>query len=525
MDTVALLDELNCSICLNIYRDPVALRCGHSFCRVCITSFLETHKSSKTYKCPRCRKQFEGELSVQENISLRHIADHFLSTQPKQEDTGIICNYCIHSQVPAVKTCVLCEASLCDNHVKVHSKSSEHVLSDPTTSLESRKCSVHNEILKYFCSDDNVCICATCSIAGDHKGHQVEVLPEAAVKMKETLKEDLEKLISKKNKTKESLQVLQKSKTMVPETVADIRGKVINVLKNIREQLDGLEIKALTQLSTLEEKTLKGVSNLIQKLEEIQEDLTKEIADTEELCEMTDPLSVLQACETSMDEVEEQETNITDEQICSAGKLDEGLVLETLHIGFCDIMTDIKKHLQMYEETNITLNANTASPNVMLSSDCKSVSKNNQNMNCYRGSQSFKQNDQVLSLESLSWGRCYWDVDTQRADYWIIGVSYSSIDREGPKSWIGSNNKSWGIHRAGYTYFARHNGEQKQISLTGNLGQGQRIRVYVDHGAGRLSFYELSDPIQHLHTFNATFTEALHVALCVYNSIWIRILS
>ncbi|XP_018409116.1 PREDICTED: E3 ubiquitin/ISG15 ligase TRIM25-like [Nanorana parkeri] len=521
MDTSALLDQLNCCICLNIYRDPVALRCGHSFCRVCITSVLETQKPSGVYKCPRCRKRFQEEPSVQENISLRHIADHLLSTQPKQEQTGILCNYCIHSQVPAVKTCVLCEASLCDNHVRVHSKSAEHILTDPTTSLESKKCSVHNEILKYFCSDDNVCICVSCSLVGDHKGHPVEILPEAAVKMKETLKEVLEQLTSSKTKTEGRLQTLQKTKTTVPETAANMKEKVAALLKNIREQLDELEKKAMSQISTQEENALKSVSDLIQKLEEDREDLAKEIADTEELCEMTDPLSVLQACETDMDEVEKHEDNITDDQVYSAGKLDEGLVSEHLHIGFCNILNDMKKHLQIHEITNITLDANTASNNVLLSNDYKSACKNNQDNHCYESPQRFKHNAQVLSLESFG-GQCYWDVDTERSNYWIIGMSYSSIAREGSKSWIGSNNKSWGLHKAGYTYKVRHN--DKEISLLGNFGQGQRFRVYLDYVAGHLSFYELSDQIRHIHTFTATFTDSLHIALCVYDSRWIRII-
>lgn len=49
----------------------------------------------------------------------------------------------------------------------------------------------------------------------------------------------------------------------------------------------------------------------------------------------------------------------------------------------------------------------------------------------------------------------------------------------------------------------------KEIKLP-NKFTCQALGVYLDYEAGHLSFYELSDPIRHLHTFNATFTKPLH---------------
>eukprot|EP00922_Rhytidocystis_sp_ex-Travisia-forbesii_P035575 GHVS01052805.1.p1 GENE.GHVS01052805.1~~GHVS01052805.1.p1 ORF type:complete len:259 (+),score=19.30 GHVS01052805.1:263-1039(+) len=38
--------EISCAVCLEIYTAPVTLQCGHSFCRMCLTS---------CYTCPLCR--------------------------------------------------------------------------------------------------------------------------------------------------------------------------------------------------------------------------------------------------------------------------------------------------------------------------------------------------------------------------------------------------------------------------------------------------------------------------------------
>ncbi|XP_077330230.1 E3 ubiquitin/ISG15 ligase TRIM25-like [Lithobates pipiens] len=138
--------ELECSVCLNIYTDPVMLRCGHNFCRVCIDGVVETQRGSGGYSCPECREKFPDRPALQKNMKLRNIAETFLSPQQNQEESVVFCTYCVDSPVPAVRSCLLCEVSLCDKHLRVHKKSPEHVLCDPTFSMESRKCSVHKEI-------------------------------------------------------------------------------------------------------------------------------------------------------------------------------------------------------------------------------------------------------------------------------------------------------------------------------------------------------------------------------------------
>ncbi|CAI9623681.1 unnamed protein product, partial [Staurois parvus] len=131
MASANLRAELECPICLNIYTDPVMLGCGHNYCRGCIDRVLDTQEGSGGYSCPECREKFQERPALQKNRKLRNIVENFLSTQPEPEESGVFCTYCIHAPVPAVKSCLHCEASLCINHLKVHSKSPEHILSDP----------------------------------------------------------------------------------------------------------------------------------------------------------------------------------------------------------------------------------------------------------------------------------------------------------------------------------------------------------------------------------------------------------
>ncbi|XP_056405996.1 E3 ubiquitin/ISG15 ligase TRIM25-like [Hyla sarda] len=132
-----LIEELNCSICLEVFRDPITLRCGHNFCQECINGVLDSQESSGVFTCPQCRKRFPSKPSVVRNTTLRNIAEGFHRTQQEAGNSGVICTY---RTLPyrAVKTCLQCETSMCERHLRNHDRSVQHTLLDPIY-LENRK--------------------------------------------------------------------------------------------------------------------------------------------------------------------------------------------------------------------------------------------------------------------------------------------------------------------------------------------------------------------------------------------------
>eukprot|EP00079_Xenopus_tropicalis_P018946 XP_012808137.1 PREDICTED: tripartite motif-containing protein 35-like [Xenopus tropicalis] len=170
-------NELNCPACWGIYTDPVSLPCGHNFCRGCIGRTWDWQEGiEEDPSCPVCRQRYRRrpELSRNKRLSIR--AERLLSTAPEHDGTGILCTYCVHSPVPAAKSCLQCETSMCDVHLAAHNQSVTHVLTEPTASFCDRKCSAHNEPLKYLCCEDGAPICASCCLAGGHPGHRVKLL-------------------------------------------------------------------------------------------------------------------------------------------------------------------------------------------------------------------------------------------------------------------------------------------------------------------------------------------------------------
>ncbi|XP_069619344.1 E3 ubiquitin/ISG15 ligase TRIM25-like [Ranitomeya imitator] len=518
MASADLREELLCSICLSTYTDPVMLRCGHNFCRVCIGRVLDTQDESGIYSCPVCREEFQQRPTLMRNLYLHNVAERFLITQQEQEEiTGICCTYCVDSPVPAVRSCLHCEAFLCDKHLRSHSKSPEHVLSDPSTSLEKRKCSVHKKILEYYCTEDAACICVSCSLAGEHRGHQVEILNEASEKKKKKWRNVLQKLITKREKTKERVRSLEEQRRKAQEKAAGEAERVTALCTDIRRRVDDLEKMVLSEISRQEKEESLSLSALIHQLEIKKDELSRKMRHIEELCNMMDPLTVLQEPDTGdlcdpEEEGGDEDTGGHDKQPHDGDDLDVAVISHTLHT-LCEVISGIRSGIYVVSPADILLDVTTADNNVRISDDLKTATWTEENQKRLETAERFQKYNQVMSRRGFTSGRHYWDVETRRSGWSIVGMCYPSIDRRGGQSLIGNNNKSWSLWRSNNQYSVRH--DSKEIWLPDKISS-DRVRIYLDYEAGQLSFYELCDPIRHLHTFTATFSEPLHAILYVY---------
>ncbi|XP_075437079.1 E3 ubiquitin/ISG15 ligase TRIM25-like [Ascaphus truei] len=529
MASAGLREELTCPICLSTYTQPVMLRCGHNFCQGCIGSVWDSQGGSGLYTCPECRAEFQERPALQRNLKLCNIAERFLSTQPEQEEAVIFCTYCVTSSVPAAKTCLHCDASLCDIHLERHSKSEEHVLSEPTTSLKTRKCPVHKKLLECYCTEDAACICVSCWVFGEHRGHQVESLNEASEKKKEKLRHVLEKLTSVREETEKRAQSLQERRRDAQEKAAGETARVTALIRDIREQLDVLEKRVLSEITRWEEQVSLRVSDLIQQLEIKKDELSRKILHIEELSNITDPVTVLQGRESDNadfcgaeeggNEDREREGN----KVPAVGDLYEVLIPLTLQ-RLADIVTDLKAKsgFCVQGDSGILLDINTAANHVSVSGDLKTASWSETDQLRPDTPERFVGYNQVLSSRSFSSGQHYWEVEISDSGNWGVGISYPSIVRKGYQSCIGENKKSWGLCMLDNYHAVIHDSIRTQIYPESRV---QRLGIYLDYEAGRLSFYQLCDPIRHLHTVTATFTEPLHAAFWVWDNGWVRIRS
>ncbi len=115
---------------------------------------------------------------------------------------------------------------------------------------------------------------------------------------------------------------------------------------------------------------------------------------------------------------------------------------------------------------------------------------------------------QVLCRESVC-GCCYWELEWSGDNGVHISVSYKRISRKGSGTVFvfGFNDQSWSFTCSPSRYSFIHNKIETVLRVK---PISSRIGVFVDHSAGTLSFYSISDTMSLIHTVQTTFTQPLY---------------
>ena len=74
-------DQFNCSICLDVLRDPVTIPCGHSYCSGCIKHYWDQDEYLGVYGCPQCRQSFNPRPLLGRNTMLADVVERFKNTR------------------------------------------------------------------------------------------------------------------------------------------------------------------------------------------------------------------------------------------------------------------------------------------------------------------------------------------------------------------------------------------------------------------------------------------------------------
>ncbi|KAJ8358039.1 hypothetical protein AAFF_G00042600, partial [Aldrovandia affinis] len=163
-----------------------------------------------------------------------------------------------------------------------------------------------------------------------------------------------------------------------------------------------------------------------------------------------------------------------------------------------------REALQHY--CQLTLDPNTAHRHLRLSKLNRKVTREREIQSYPGHPERFDEYAQVLCREGLS-GRSYWETKWSGAVV-SIAVSYKEISRKGlgDACALGFNDKSWSLECSHSSYCFRHNSKITKLPAR----PSSRIGVYLDHGAGTLSFYNISDTMTLLHRVQTTFTQPLY---------------
>ncbi|XP_063329684.1 E3 ubiquitin-protein ligase TRIM21-like [Pelmatolapia mariae] len=192
-----------CSICLDVFTDPVSTPCGHNFCKNCITQHWDM---SQRCQCPMCKETFCTRPQLRVNTLISEIVAQFRrkaqqkassssSEQQAAKPGEVPCDICTGTRLKAPKSCLVCLTSYCQTHLEPHltaSRLKRHQLVEPVENLEDKMCTKHDKHLELLCKTDQTCVCVLCSVL-DHKNHEfVPLREEYEGKKEELMKTDSE---------------------------------------------------------------------------------------------------------------------------------------------------------------------------------------------------------------------------------------------------------------------------------------------------------------------------------------------
>ncbi|XP_078471002.1 E3 ubiquitin-protein ligase TRIM11-like isoform X2 [Lampetra planeri] len=495
--------ELLCSICLDTFVCPSTLSCGHSFCRRCLEAAWETASS---FSCPQCRATFPVRPQLRRNVALGNLAEQLRVGE--WIATAVMCDHCSDGQTPAVKTCVRCETSYCSTHLKPHLESPrlrEHLLVAPITNLEVRRCRQHRQELVLYCEQDKSPVCTICTIAGEHRGHEVIAVENAQRTKQEAFR--LEKTGREKKKTtaESRTQQLKGAYKRVQESLRGTKARISREFERRREQLKEEEREALERLEEEGRSVLSSIQADIARYESRARGLEQEINQLLAALAVQDPLSFLQ------DPLHE---SLRRSSVSQETQDDPTPVSSRLNLAKVISVGGVQRNLlaSLYGRSP-TLDTNSANDYLQISSDLRTMTLSDVSQGRPHHPHRFDVWQQALYSESFSSGQHYWEVDVGSASWCRVGVAYRTIQRRGggAECLLGGSDVSWCLQKLDDSFSVLHDGVVTSLSLP---QPPRRVGVHLDWDAGLLSFYS-ADSMALLHSFNKTFTQPLHPGLGV----------
>ncbi|XP_010867478.1 nuclear factor 7, brain isoform X1 [Esox lucius] len=367
--TLSLMEEhLLCPVCLDIFRNPVVLKCSHSFCEDCLQKYW---KNVENLFCPVCRKECSSE---EPSLSL------------------------------ALK-------SLCNSIQKFTEKNkAEH------------NCQLHGEHLKLFCFDDKQPICVVCHTSKKHKGHDCSPIEEAVPDLKSELQAMVFTLMNK-------LQNKNAAKITHQNWLEHIKGQAQCAEEQIRREFKKLhqflEEEETARIAALKEEKQQKEGVMQEQAEALMRDmatLSETIIVVKKEMDV-DNITFLKNYTAIHNRSNCISTGTEDTEIVSGTLIDMAKHLGSLKFKVWE------KMLEFVDHNPVTLDPNTMSTKLAVNDDLSILKYCDERQNLPNNTERF-QNIGVLGSEGFTKGIHFWDVEVGDNDNWILGVAKESIPRK-----------------------------------------------------------------------------------------------
>uniref|UniRef100_A0A3P9DJ85 B30.2/SPRY domain-containing protein n=1 Tax=Maylandia zebra TaxID=106582 RepID=A0A3P9DJ85_9CICH len=426
----------------------------------------------------------------------------------------VACDVCTGRKMKAFKSCLVCL---------------KHKLVEPSKKLQENICSRHDEVMKMFCRTDQQSICYLCSV-DEHKGHDtVSAAAERTERQREleVSRQNIQQRIQDREKDVKLLQqeveAINQSADQTVEHSEKIFTELIHLIQerssDVKQQIRSQQETEVSRVKELQEKLEQEITELKRKDAEL-----KQLSHAEDhiqflhnypslsaLSESTDsssinihPLSYFEDVTAAVSEVRDKLQDILREE-----RTNISLTVTEVDVLLSQPEPKTRDRFLKYSR-EITLDPNTAHTWLLLSEGNRKVTAVIQQQSYSDHPDRFTVWWQVLSRESLT-GRCYWEMEWRGGGVYVA-VAYKNISREGDESNFRCNDKSCSLECNNNSFTFWCNNIQTPVSGP----RSSRVGVYLDHRAGILSFYSVSETMTLLHRVQTTFTQPLYAGLTFY---------
>uniref|UniRef100_UPI00398F7768 E3 ubiquitin-protein ligase TRIM50-like n=1 Tax=Pristiophorus japonicus TaxID=55135 RepID=UPI00398F7768 len=439
-----LEDQLLCPICLEVFKQPLMLQCGHSYCKDCVLSL--SGNLASCFTCPVCRKAVDCSSSPP-NVSLARVID----------------------------TLTVMSGS----------------------SGEQENCRDHHNPLSLYCEQDQQIICGLCGIIGQHKQHKITPLSSVYERMKEQLALLITGAQMQKNNMERHMNKLIHNRTRIINE-SDVCKLVIQ--KEFQELRSFVDEEEANFIQAIQLKCTTAVESIDEQLEEMSKTLKQFVEAEVSLKKFSN--------ENHLDFIRKYSSIVSSCEQVPQPESDKTFSTISFKPGFRhdDIKLTVWKKLQkriLPEPEELKLDSSTAHPLLIITNNSTRVECATYLKRLSIVQERFDYNTCILANKGFSSGKHYWQVIVNDKMKWRLGVIKGTTCRKGKLSKTPENGV-WVIGvKEGKIYEAYKN-PKMQLSL---FVRPRKIGVFLDYEGGRLSFYNVDNPdeLSLIYAFDADF--------------------
>ncbi|XP_072894342.1 E3 ubiquitin-protein ligase TRIM21-like [Hemitrygon akajei] len=206
---------------------------------------------------------------------------------------------------------------------------------------------------------------------------------------------------------------------------------------------------------------------------------------------------------------------------------DEALPVEKFYHPYL-LNTVLRENLDAIKRVSVTLDVETANPDLEVSEDRKSVRRSRTRRNLPITWKRFTHWQCVLGSEGFTSGRHYWEVEVTGNQFWCLGVAAESVARMRlvrlrPETGFWVIERYYDVLHRDRDVIPRPTPPESLLSAGPIPG---RVGVYLSYESGTVSFYN-AETKSHLHTFTGNkFTGKLYPFFATWDgNQWLRICS